>query len=192
MFSRIKYRHFWHENQAYPYSYRLRATDAAGNLSSYSNIASATTLPTVDTSPPTAPTGLSTSVFSSSQIVLGWTPSTDNVGVTAYLMERCQGLNCTAFNQIGSSAALNYSDMGLTASTTYTYRIRASDAAGNLSGYSTGATTTTISGANSYTYDTNGNTTVLRVYRRIASRSRRIRRTSIPMRITRQPVWSIP
>ena len=40
------------------YSYRVRATDAAGNLSSYSNTAGATT-PTPDTTPPTQPGTLS-------------------------------------------------------------------------------------------------------------------------------------
>ncbi len=40
------------------YSYRVRATDAAGNLSAYSERASATTTLAPDTTPPTAPTGL--------------------------------------------------------------------------------------------------------------------------------------
>ncbi len=40
------------------YSYRVRATDAAGNLGGYSNTASATTAAAPDTTPPTAPTGL--------------------------------------------------------------------------------------------------------------------------------------
>ena len=40
------------------YSYRVRATDAASNLSGYSNIASATTPAAADTQAPTAPSGL--------------------------------------------------------------------------------------------------------------------------------------
>jgi chitinase len=40
------------------------------------------------TQPPTAPTNLSTAA-DVTQIVLVWTASTDNVGVTGYLVERC-------------------------------------------------------------------------------------------------------
>ena len=39
---------------------------------------------------------------SSSQINLSWTASTDNVGVTGYLVERCQGAGCTNFAQIAT------------------------------------------------------------------------------------------
>src|SRR3989441_1126296 len=122
------------------YSYRVRATDAAGNLSSYSNAASATT----DTTPPTAPTALLATPASSSQINLIWTAATDNVGVTGYLLERCQGLACTSFVQIASVAGTSYNDTGLAANTLYSYRVRATDAAGNLSDYSIPASATTL------------------------------------------------
>ncbi len=124
------------------YSYRVRATDSAGNLSPYSNIASATT-PAPDTTPPTAPSGLTASALSSSQISLAWTASTDNVGVTGYLVERCQGAGCSSFAQIGTSTSTSYADAGLTPSTSYSYRVRATDAAGNLSSYSNTASATT-------------------------------------------------
>jgi chitodextrinase len=123
------------------YSYRVRATDAAGNLSGYSNTASATTQ--ADTQPPTAPTTLTATVVSTTQISLGWTASTDNIGVTNYLIERCQGASCTTFTQIGTSATTSYSDTGLTVNTSYSYRVRATDAAGNLSNYSNTASATT-------------------------------------------------
>src|SRR6266851_2988052 len=127
-----------------PYSYRVRATDAAGNLSGYSNVASATTL-APDTQPPTSPSNLTASAVSTSQINLSWTASTDNVGVTGYLVERCQGAGCSTFAQIGSTASTAYGDAGLSASTAYSYRVRATDAAGNLSGYSNVASATTPS-----------------------------------------------
>jgi RHS repeat-associated protein len=125
------------------YSYRVRATDAAGNLSGYSGVASATTQPVADTTPPTAPTGLSASVASASQIDLSWTPSTDNVGVAGYQIDRCQGAGCSAFTQIATSSAAGFSDTGLAASTTYRYQVRASDAAGNVSANSSIVTATT-------------------------------------------------
>ena len=122
------------------YSYRVRATDAAGNLSAYSNVASGV-IP--DTTPPTAPTNLTATAAGQSQINLSWPASTDNVGVTGYLMERCQGSGCTTFAQIASQAGTTYSDTGLTANTNYSYRVRAADAAGNLSIYSNVASATT-------------------------------------------------
>jgi chitodextrinase len=122
------------------YSYRVRATDAAGNLSGYSNVASGV-IP--DNTPPTAPTNFAATAGSTTQINLTWTASTDNVGVTGYLVERCQGAGCTAFAQIATSATTTYSDTGLTANTSYSYRVRATDAAGNLSPYSNTATAST-------------------------------------------------
>jgi RHS repeat-associated protein len=124
------------------YRYRVRATDAAGNLSAYSNIAAATT-PAADTTAPTAPSGLTATALSSSQINLAWTASTDNVGVTGYRMERCQGAACTTFVQIATPTATSFSDAGLSPSTSYSYRVRAADAAGNLSAYSNIASVTT-------------------------------------------------
>src|SRR2546430_6113218 len=124
------------------YSYRVRATDAAGNPSGYSNVASATT-PATDTQAPTAPTKLSATAVSGSQINLSWTASTDNVGVTGYPVERCQGAGCTSFAPVGTAAGPTYSDTGLAANTSYSYRVRATDAAGNPSGYSNVASATT-------------------------------------------------
>ncbi len=86
--------------------------------------------------PPTAPTNLVATVASSSQINLTWTASTDNVGVTGYKVERCQSASCSNFTQIGTTANTSFNDTGLTGSTSYSYRVRATDAASNLSGYS--------------------------------------------------------
>ncbi|HET8966925.1 MAG TPA: fibronectin type III domain-containing protein, partial [Candidatus Acidoferrum sp.] len=130
------------------YRYRVRANDAAGNLSAYSNIASATTTASTDTQAPSAPSGLAATASSSSQIGLSWTASTDNVGVTGYRIERCAGASCTSFAQIGTTTgATTFTDTGLSASTSYSYRVRANDAAGNLSGYSNTASATTSAGA---------------------------------------------
>jgi len=67
------------------------------------------------------------------------------VGVTGYLVERCQGSGCTAFAQITSVTTTTFSNTGLTAATSYSYRVRATDAAGNLSAYSNTATAATPS-----------------------------------------------
>ncbi|MGH7274102.1 MAG: fibronectin type III domain-containing protein, partial [Nitrospiria bacterium] len=125
------------------YSYRILAVDAASNQSAYSNTASATTPSAADTTPPTAPSILTATANSSSQINLTWNASTDNVGVANYLVERCQGTGCSNFNQINTATITNYSDPGLSASTTYRYQIRAVDAASNQSAYSNIASATT-------------------------------------------------
>ncbi len=124
------------------YRYQVRAIDAASNLGPYSTIASATT-PALDTTPPTAPTGLGATASGSSQITLNWTAATDNVGVTGYGLERCQGTTCTTFAQIATPSGTTYNDTGLLPSTTYQYQVRATDAAGNFSGYSNIASATT-------------------------------------------------
>jgi chitodextrinase len=123
------------------YGYRVRAADAAGNLGAYSNIRSATP-PATDTTPPTAPAGLTATAVTSSQVNLSWTPSTDNLGVTSYQVERCQGAGCTTFSQIATPSQTSYSNFGLTAATSYSYRVRAVDAAGNLGPYSVVSVTT--------------------------------------------------
>ena len=65
--------------------------------------------------------------------------------VTGYRVERCTGSSCTNFAQIATSTVTSYSDTGRTANTTYRYRVRAADAANNLSAYSSirNVTTTT-------------------------------------------------
>src|SRR5439155_1040833 len=96
-----------------------------------------------DTVAPSAPAGLSATAASASQINLAWSASTDNVGVTGYRVERCQGASCTTFAQIGTSSVTSFSDTGLAAGTTYLYRVRATDAAGNVSANSSIVTATT-------------------------------------------------
>jgi chitodextrinase len=125
------------------YSYRVRALDAAENEGPYSNVASATTQSTPDTEPPTAPTGLAATAVSSSQIDLAWSAATDNVGVVRYLIERCDGTGCSTFTQVGTSTTTSFESSGLTASTSYSYRVRAEDAVPLQGPYSNEASATT-------------------------------------------------
>jgi hypothetical protein len=103
--------------------------------------------PVADTQAPTAPTGVTASAASSSQVNVSWTGSTDNVGVTGYLVERCAGTSCGTFEQIATPTSSPYADGGLSGSTSYSYRLRATDAAGNLSAYSAKVSVTTPAGA---------------------------------------------
>ena len=129
------------------YGYQVRAVDAAGNVSPASSVATAVTGGATDTQAPTAPASLTATAAGSSQISLNWPASTDNVAVTNYLVERCQGGSCTNFAQVGTATGTSYSSTGLAPSTTYTYRVRGADAANNLSGYSPIASATTTGGA---------------------------------------------
>jgi hypothetical protein len=52
-------------------------------------------------------------------------------------------VGCSSFTQIGTSPTTTFANTGLTASMSYSYRVRATDAAGNLSGYSNTATAVT-------------------------------------------------
>src|SRR6185312_12765058 len=96
-----------------------------------------------DTSPPTAPSSLAANANGIAAINLAWRPSSDNVGVTNYRLERCAGRLCTNFALIATPTASTFADSGLSAGTTYSYRVKATDAAGNLSPYSNTATATT-------------------------------------------------
>jgi chitodextrinase len=119
------------------YRYRVRALDAAGNGSGYSTIATATTQAAADITAPSAPLNL-TVTPGTTQMTLNWSASTDNVGVTGYLIERCQGAGCTSYVQIATVTTTSYVNTGLLAGVPYGFRIRATDAANNLSGYSGG------------------------------------------------------
>ncbi|RVU90649.1 T9SS C-terminal target domain-containing protein [Flavobacterium columnare] len=89
-----------------------------------------------DTIAPTAPTALTASGTTEISTSLSWIASTDNVGVTGYDVYQDTVL-------IGSTTATTYNVTGLTASTSYTFTIKAKDAAGNISNASNAITVTT-------------------------------------------------
>jgi len=144
------------------YRYRVRARDAVPNWSAFSGITNATTGAPPDTTAPTAPSSASATTVSSTQINVSWGISTDDFGVTAYLLERCQGAACSTFTQIASTTSLSYNDTSLTPATNYLYRVRATDAANNPSAYSNNAAAVTQYLGPitfSYTYDSLGRIT---------------------------------
>ena len=118
------------------YTFRVRATNAAGD-SANTNLVTATTLAALTT--PAAPTGLNATAVSANQINLAWTDASSNE--TGFKIERSTG---GAFEQIAVVAAgvNTYPTTGLAAGTAYSYRVRSSNAQGD-SGYSNVATATT-------------------------------------------------
>jgi len=98
--------------------------DLSGNIVGTSSFE--VTLNEADTVPPTAPTALTAVPVSSSQVDLSWNASSDAVGVTGYDMFR----NGVFLRTV---TGLTSSDTGLAASTTYSYFVKARDAAANPS-----------------------------------------------------------
>ena len=91
--------------------------------------------------PPAAPTNLTATTFSSSQINLSWTDNANNEN--GFKVE--QSTDGIAFTQIAmlASNTVSYSVTGLAASTTYQYRVVSFNDAGNSS-FSNTATATTL------------------------------------------------
>lgn len=137
-------------NPSTTYYYVVRAYDAAGNLSATSTQAQARTYAQSQINPPIAPdTQIPTTPSNlvatggTGQISLAWGASSDNIGVTQYRIERASSAT-TVFSAIGTSTSNSYADTGLEANTAYYYRVRAQDAAGNLSTYSNTANASTL------------------------------------------------
>jgi len=124
------------------YTFTVRAVDGAGNSSSPSNPVTVTTSPAVnDTQAPSAPGNLHVmGTATSSSVTLMWSPSTDNVGVTGYRIYRGSTLSVTV-----SGTETSFTVTGLSAATSYTFTVRAIDAAGNESAASNTVQVTTAS-----------------------------------------------
>lgn len=125
------------------YTYTVAALDAAGNMSGASNSASVTVPPSSsDTTAPSVPTNLTTSV-SGSTVNLSWGASTDDTGVAGYRITRNGAV-------VDTATTAGYTDFSLAAGT-YTYSVAAFDAAGNTSAASNSASAT-VGGSEQLTF----------------------------------------
>lgn len=127
------------------YYYSVSAFDKAGNESNQSSSASVTPLLS-DTTAPGPPTGLATSNVTSSSITLNWTaPSpTDQTVAGAYTSGLAGYRIYRGPTQVGTvGLTTSFTDTGLSASTLYSYTVRAIDNAGNVSADSNTAQDTT-------------------------------------------------
>ena len=106
-------------------TFEVRAFDAIGNRSAPSPQVIVTTLPPDDQTPPTAPGTPVVSAITANTVALSWAPSTDNVGVTAYVVRSPDGI--VAY---GASTGTAFIVTGLAPATTYTFAVVARDAAG--------------------------------------------------------------
>jgi uncharacterized protein YkwD/chitodextrinase len=106
-------------------TYALTVSNSAGSSTAQVTV---TVTAAPDSQPPTSPVLISAVLVSSSQVNLTWSASSDNVAVAGYQILR----NGSALVSV-SPATLAYSDTAVSPGATYTYTIKAFDAAGNYS-----------------------------------------------------------
>ncbi len=109
-------------------THTVTVTVSDGTLTDSHNVM--ITIIDVDTILPSTPTNLQATVISTDKINLSWNASTDNVGVTGYIIYR-DGI------QVADVSSTTYEDAGLSPSSTYVYSVSAYDAVGNESSQST-------------------------------------------------------
>ena len=130
------------------YSYKVKARDSAGNETDWSTALSATTISLPDTEPPTPnpprwltdPGGIS-----QNQIFMAAEAGSDNEtpsNLIKYLFECTSGGFCSSSGWIATNS---YTDSGLSSQTSYTYRFKMRDEAGNETEWSTSKSGTTLS-----------------------------------------------
>lgn len=119
------------------YDVYVVALDLAGNNTA-SNTIQVTTTEAPDLQAPTAPSNLSAAAVTGNSLILSWTASTDNVGVAGYDVYR---------NNIKINSSLvtgtGFNVTGLTNATSYSFYVKASDDAGNVSANSNTLNVTT-------------------------------------------------
>ncbi len=91
--------------------------------------------------PPTVPTGVTATATSAFSVQLGWTASTDDVGVAGYDVFR----GSTVVASVGNVTW--WTDSGVLAGQSYTYSVRARDTSGNVSALSAPVSVTTPAAA---------------------------------------------
>jgi hypothetical protein len=106
------------------YAYRVRAFDAAGNLSASSDRVTVTTPP--DDHPPSPPGPAQVVDVDRFHVRLTWDPATDDVGVDRYEVLRDGA-------QVGTAATTSFVDDAVEPGVVHRYRLRAVDTAGQRS-----------------------------------------------------------
>lgn len=125
---------------AYTFTVTATNADGTGPASAASN--SVTPSAGGDTTPPTQTGSITIGTVTSSSIQMSWPAGSDNVAVTAYEVSKDGGTNWTVLGNV-----LTYTFTGLTPSTSYPLRVRAKDAAGNVSTPALAASQSTSAGS---------------------------------------------
>lgn len=119
------------------YTFRHKVKDAAGNETVGTAVTDTTDAPPADSTAPTVPANLTATATGTTTVSLSWTASTDAVGVTGYEYRIDGG------TAVDAGTGTTETVTGLTPATEYDFEVRAYDAAGNRSAWSTVATETT-------------------------------------------------
>ncbi len=93
-----------------------------------------------DNEAPSAPTNLTSFNVTASSVSLDWNAATDNVAVSGYDVYQNNTI-------IGSTGTTGYDVSGLSSNTSYAFKVKAKDAAGNTSGFSNTENVTTLDGS---------------------------------------------
>ena len=110
------------------YSFRIRAYKTSGNVTAHSGYTNLNTL--------TSPTNVSKFVYTArsyNSVTLSWNRNTT---ATGYKLEQYKGGKWVQVALINSNSATSYKVTGLTAATTYSFRIRAYKTSGNVTAHS--------------------------------------------------------
>ncbi|MFQ5575274.1 MAG: S8 family serine peptidase, partial [Terriglobia bacterium] len=112
--------------------FRLRTVDNSGNWSSA--VGAGPFL--IDVTAPNKSLGIEATVTESTAIEVSWMPPIDEggSGLAGYKVERRTGRG--SWSQIATATQMEFTDRNLQPSTTYSYRVRAFDTAGNHGSYS--------------------------------------------------------
>jgi endoglucanase len=132
------------------YFFKVEAVDAAGSSAASAQASATTSAGSSCTTVPSAPAGLTATAVSSNGINLSWTAVTPptNCTISSYTVFRSttSGFTPSSNNQIATvTSGTTFSDTGLTASTTYYYKVEAVDAAGSSAASAQASATTSAS-----------------------------------------------
>ncbi|WP_051963134.1 glycosyl hydrolase [Deinococcus misasensis] len=121
------------------YRFKVRAVDASSNPSAFNTeVAVTTNAPSpcdTDTTLPSVPGVLTSPSQGETSINLSWPVSTDNCGMKAYEIYMNGTLKATVAGNVNTASI-----SGLTANTSYTFKVRAVDTSDNRSGFNAEAT----------------------------------------------------
>jgi len=106
------------------YYYKVSASNSAGESAQSSSVSAKTS-----ESIPSTPTDVSAEAASSTSITVSWSSVT---GATGYKVYRSSSSSGT-YSKAGDATTTSYTDTGLTANTTYYYKVSASNSAGESS-----------------------------------------------------------